>query len=75
MMGHSSIISPTGEVVAVSNSLDDELLAYRIDLDRTRDYKDFFDFESYRRPDAYGLVVTRKAAGAPLGRPADAEPD
>lgn len=57
MMGHSCVIAPSGEVVALSSTDDDELLPYRIDLDATAEYKRFFDFRTYRRPGAYGLLT------------------
>jgi len=57
MMGHSCVIAPSGEVVALSTTDGDELLAYRIDLDDTLEYKRFFDFKSYRRPEAYALIA------------------
>ncbi|RBI68961.1 N-carbamoyl-D-amino-acid hydrolase [Roseovarius sp. TE539] len=57
MMGHSCVIAPSGEVVALSSGDGDELLPYRIDLDATAEYKRFFDFATYRRPNAYGLLT------------------
>ena len=57
MMGHSCVIAPSGEVVALSSTDEDELLTYRIDLDATAEYKRFFDFKTYRRPAAYGLIT------------------
>lgn len=59
MMGHSCIIAPSGEVVALSTTDADELLPYRIDLDVTAEYKRVFDFARYRRPEAYGLLTNR----------------
>lgn len=56
MMGHSCVISPCGEVVAQTSSLGDELLPYAIDLDATIEYKRFFDFETYRRPECYADI-------------------
>ena len=67
MMGGSCIIAPSGEVVATSSTLDDELVPYRIDLEMTEAYKRFFNFEMYRRPECYGLIVERKGVGAPIG--------
>ena len=60
MMGHSCVIAPSGEVVAISGSLDDEVLPYRIDLDATAEYKRVLDPDR-RRPDSYGAI-----AGSPL---------
>ena len=56
MMGHSCIIAPSGEVVALTSGVGDELLTYTIDLDATVEYKRFFDFSTYRRPECYGLI-------------------
>ena len=72
MMGQSCIIAPSGEVVALASSLDDDLLCSTIDLDMTRAYKRFFDFATYRRPECYGLIVTRQSAGAALAPGSDA---
>jgi len=57
MMGHSCVIAPSGEVVALSLTDGDELLPYRVDLNATVEYKRFFDFKTYRRPGAYGLLT------------------
>lgn len=57
MMGHSCVIAPSGEVVALSTTDEDELLPCKIDLEATAEYKRFFDFKTYRRPEAYGLIA------------------
>lgn len=57
MMGHSCIIAPSGEVVALTATDGDEIITARIDLDATQEYKRFFDFKTYRRPEAYGLIT------------------
>ncbi len=66
MMGNSCIIAPSGEIVAQSSTLGDELVAHEIDLDATAEYKTFFDFDTRRRPECYGLITERRGAGAPL---------
>lgn len=66
MMGQSCVIAPSGEVVALATGLGDELVCCRIDLDATRAYKRFFDFDTYRRPQAYRLIVDRQGVGPPL---------
>jgi predicted amidohydrolase len=66
MMGQSCIIAPSGELVAISSTLDDELVPYRIDLEMTEPYKRFFNFEMYRRPECYRLIVERKGVGEPV---------
>jgi predicted amidohydrolase len=57
MMGHSCVIAPSGEIVALTSTLDDELLCYSIDLDATIEYKRFFDFATYRRPECYAELA------------------
>ena len=32
----------------------------------TEAYKQFFNFEMYRRPECYGLIVERKGVGEPV---------
>jgi predicted amidohydrolase len=63
----SAIIAPSGQIVAQSISLEDELITARIDLDFTRTYKDtLFEFERYRVPEAYRLISERKGVGPPI---------
>ena len=57
MMAHSCVIAPSGEIVALSHSDKDELLPYRIDLDETIEYKQFFNFKRYRRPECYAAIT------------------
>ncbi len=70
MMGGSCVIAPSGEVVAISSTLGDELLVYTADLALTVEYKKFFDFAQYRRPVAYRLISERQGVGEPLDRAA-----
>jgi predicted amidohydrolase len=62
MMGHSAIVAPSGDVAALSQTLGDELVWCRADLDMAPYYKSFFDFRRNRRPEHYG-VLTEGAAG------------
>lgn len=67
MIGGSAIIAPSGEIVAMATTLEDELVTARIDLDMGVPYrKTFFDFARHREPDAYRLIVERKGSGPPL---------
>jgi N-carbamoyl-D-amino-acid hydrolase len=66
MMGSSCVIAPSGEVVAISYTVGDELVPCRIDLEMTVAYKKFFDFDLYRRPECYTLIVERKGIGDPV---------
>jgi predicted amidohydrolase len=63
MMGHSCVIAPSGDVVALSHSLGDELIVHCCDLDMAAYYKRFFDFARNRRPEHYGIVAARTAEG------------
>jgi predicted amidohydrolase len=60
MMGQSCVIAPSGEVVAMSKGLGDELVPYEADLEMTTLYKRFFDFATYRRPECYELITRQK---------------
>ncbi len=58
MMGESAIVAPTGEVVALCSTLEDELMIADCDLDAGRYLKDTtFKFSAHRRPEHYGLIV------------------
>ncbi len=66
MIGNSSIIAPTGEVVGQATTQDDELVVARVDLDLGRSYKaTTFNFARHRQPDQYRLIVERAGARAP----------
>jgi len=63
MVGQSSIISPTGEIIAMCSTLEDEIAFARCDLDLTRVSKEaVFNFAAHRRPEHYGLIC--QTAGA-----------
>jgi predicted amidohydrolase len=65
-IGQSSIIAPSGEIVAQAASLADELVVARCELDLTRSYKTtVFDFARHRVPEAYRLITERKGAAEP----------
>ena len=58
LLGHSCIIAPTGEIVALSSTLDDELITARCDLDRCAEIKHhIFNFALHRQPQHYGLIT------------------
>ena len=66
MIGGSSIIAPTGEVVAQALTLDDELVVARCDLDLGRAYKTTtFNFARHRQPEQYRMIVERAGAIEP----------
>lgn len=63
----SAIIAPSGQIVAQSITLEDELITASIDLDFTRTYKDtLFKFDRYRIPEAYRLITERRGEGPPI---------
>ena len=58
MMGGSAIISPNGEIVALCNTLEDELVTAACDLDAgTYIKQNVFNFDAHRRPEHYRLIV------------------
>ncbi len=63
MMGDSVIIAPTGEIVAQSRTLGDELIVADCDLDSCTFGKEtVFNFAAHRRIEHYGLIT--ESAGA-----------
>ena len=66
MVGESAIIAPSGEIVAQAVSLEDEVIAARVDLDLGNRYREtIFNFAKHREPAAYKLIVERKGAAPP----------
>jgi predicted amidohydrolase len=66
MIGNSSIVAPTGEIVAQAVTQDDELIFARCDLDLGKSYKaTTFNFAKHRRPEHYGLIAGRTGAVPP----------
>jgi len=66
MIGNSSIIAPTGEVVAQALTQGDELVIARCDLDLGKSYKaTTFNFARHRQPEQYRMIVERKGAMDP----------
>jgi hypothetical protein len=65
-LSHSQIIAPSGQVVAQATVSGDVVITARCDLDLCRHYKEtLFDFDRYRRPEAYRLITERKGAVPP----------
>jgi hypothetical protein len=59
-LGQTSIVAPSGQIVAQASTLEDELVVYRCDLDLSRESRRQFDFARNRRPEFYGQI-----SGAP----------
>lgn len=64
-IGLTSIIAPSGEIVAQSQTLGDELIVHTCDLDETLAYKQLFDFGANRRIQHYGPIATQLSATHP----------
>jgi predicted amidohydrolase len=65
-IGQTSIVSPSGEVVAMAETLEDELVIHCCDLDLTRPYKEhIFNFAKHRRVEHYGPIVEQTGAVEP----------
>ncbi len=61
LIGGSCIIAPTGEIVAQSRSLEDELILAECDLQRCREIQDnIFNLALHREPASYGLITATK---------------
>ena len=58
LLGQSCIIAPTGEIVAQTATLEDELIIAKCDLDLCREIKDHvFNFAQHRQPQHYGIIA------------------
>jgi predicted amidohydrolase len=66
LTGGTCVVAPTGELVAVAHTLEDELLAYEIDFDACKPIKEtIFNFAKHRRPEHYRMIVDRVGAILP----------
>ncbi|MGI9417185.1 MAG: N-carbamoyl-D-amino-acid hydrolase [Geminicoccaceae bacterium] len=58
LIGQSCIIAPTGEIMAMATSLEDEVITARCDLERCKEIRDnIFNFALHRRPEHYGAIT------------------
>jgi len=65
-LADSCVIAPTGRIIALTSHVGDELAISDINLDLCSNYKEtVFQFDRYRRPDAYGLITERKGPISP----------
>jgi N-carbamoyl-D-amino-acid hydrolase len=65
-LAQSCIIAPSGQIVAQTLTTADELITATCDLDWCKRYKGtLFDFETYRRPEAYGVITSQKGVVEP----------
>ena len=67
-IGQTSIIAPSGEVVALSATLGDEVVVHRCDLDLVKPYKEaLFNFPNNRRIEHYGMIASQTGEEKPGG--------
>lgn len=65
-IGLTSIIAPSGEIVAQSKTVDDELIVFDCDLDATATYKNaMFNFEANRTPEYYRAITEQRGVKKP----------
>ena len=66
LFGHSIIVNPQGEIVAMATSWDDELITADCDLDQcTLGRTTIFAFDKHRRPEAYRRITDQTGAMEP----------
>jgi predicted amidohydrolase len=66
LIGSSCIVAPTGEIVAQSSTLGDELITHRCDLDLGAYLKlGIMNFEANRRIEHYGRITTQRGVTRP----------
>lgn len=66
LLGGSSIINPSGVIVARAKTTDDELIVADCDLDECNFMKEtIFDFERHRRIEHYGLITKQTGVVLP----------
>ena len=66
LFGHSIIVNPQGEIIAMASSWDDELITADCNLDLcTLGRTTIFAFEKHRRPEAYGRITQQVGAVDP----------
>ncbi len=66
LIGGTAIVAPTGEIVALGLTEDDEVVTYDCDLDVGRDIKThIFNFAKHRRIEHYGLITQQTGVVLP----------
>jgi N-carbamoyl-D-amino-acid hydrolase len=68
LVAGSCIVSPSGEIIAMASSKDDEVFGAKCDLGISRHNKEaMFNFAQHRRIEHYRLITERAGAIAPEG--------
>lgn len=66
LFGHSIIVNPHGEIIAMATSWDDELITADLNLDQcTLGRTTIFAFDKHRRPETYQRIVSQVGAVEP----------
>ena len=66
LFGHSIIVNPQGEIIAMAGSWDDELITADCDLEMcTLGRTTIFAFDKHRRPEAYGRITEQVGSVVP----------
>jgi N-carbamoyl-D-amino-acid hydrolase len=66
LFGHSIIVNPQGEIIAMATSWDDELIVADCNLDMCElGRTTVFNFEKHRRPEAYARITEQTGSVAP----------
>ena len=75
-LAQSSIVAPSGQVVAQALTTGDEVVVADCDLDWCERYKGtLFDFARYRRPDVYGLITAGGSSAVGSSAVGSSEPE
>ena len=62
-LADSSIIAPSGEILAKTETNGDEVVTATCDLDWCNNYKNtLFNFDRYRRPEVYGRITSQRGS-------------
>ena len=62
-LADSSIIAPSGEIMAKTETNGDEVVTAACDLDWCNNYKNtLFNFDRYRRPEVYGRITSQRGS-------------
>ena len=62
-LADSSIIAPSGEILAKTETNGDEVVTAVCDLDWCNNYKNtLFNFDRYRRPEVYGRITSQRGS-------------
>ena len=66
LLGGSTVVHPSGRIVARAQTVDDELIVADCDLDACNFYKEtIFDFARHRRVEHYGLITQQTGVVRP----------